>query len=69
MAWALASTLALTGAIHSDAAIIPESGPGFTLKVSLVDFMMIQRGLMSLPDDHAREALDKIRAQIAAQVK
>jgi hypothetical protein len=60
-AWMLLSTL-VVGLAHSQQA-------GFTLKVSLMDFMMIQRGLMLLPDEHAQETLASVREQIQKQAK
>ena len=41
---------------------------GFVLRISLIDFFMIQRGLMLLPDEHARETLASIRAQMQEAV-
>ena len=46
---------------------LPQGVGGFTIKIGLIDFFMIQRGLMQLPDDHAKETLASIRAQITAQ--
>jgi hypothetical protein len=62
MALALAITLALMAAIRSEEV-------GFTLKVDVIDVMMINRALMLLPDDHARQTLAKVRRQLVEQVK
>jgi hypothetical protein len=56
--------LGVTAVTHSEG----QAG-GFTLKITLTDFFMIQRGLMMLPDDHAKETLASIRAQIKAQTQ
>jgi hypothetical protein len=58
--------LALTATTHSENGV-PSSG--FTLKIGLIDFFMIQRGLMLLPDEHAKETLGSVRQQILAQTK
>jgi len=42
---------------------------GFNVGLSLIDIMMINRALMLLPDDHARETLKSVRAQVSAQVQ
>ena len=57
--------MALTVVTHSEDAA-PASG--FTIKISLIDFFMIQRGLMLLPDDHAKETLAKVRAQMSQSI-
>jgi hypothetical protein len=59
-----ATILGVTAVIHSEG----QAG-GFALKITLTDFFMIQRGLMMLPDDHAKETLASIRAQIKAQTQ
>jgi translation elongation factor EF-Tu-like GTPase len=45
-----------------------EAQPGFTIQMSLVDFMIVQRALMALQDEKAPGVLDNIRKQISAQV-
>ena len=62
MALALAITLALMAAIRSEEV-------GFTLKVDVIDVMMINRALMLLPDNRARQTLAKVRRQLVEQVK
>jgi hypothetical protein len=48
----------------------PKGAPGgFAIHISLIDFFMIQRGLMSLPDEHAKDTLASIRNQISEQTK
>lgn len=42
---------------------------GFTITISLVDFFMIQRALMLLPDEHAKETLASVRKQVSDQTK
>ncbi len=64
MALVAATILAVTAVTHSEG-----QTDGFTLKITLTDFFMIQRGLMMLPDDHAKETLASIRTQIKAQKK
>ena len=41
---------------------------GFTLSLDTMDVIMINRALMGLPEDHARDTRHKIYAQIDAQV-
>jgi hypothetical protein len=42
---------------------------GFVLRISLIDFFMIQRGLMQLPDEHAKQTLESVRQQLLDQIK
>jgi hypothetical protein len=74
MFMALVIISALMAAIHDGRAQkLGENGSGFTIKLSLVDFMVIQRALMKLPPEtpedqqHIQAALKSIRAQITAQ--
>lgn len=46
---------------------VPSSG--FTVTLSLIDVMMINKALMLLPDDHAMETLASVRKQILEQTK
>ena len=58
---------AATGALAQEKGA--PTNAGFTLRVSTMDILMINKALMLLPDDHAKETLDSIRSQITSQVK
>ena len=64
----IAVLLALT-ALTTRAQAPREAQPGFTLHLSLVDFMIVQRALMALPDEKAPGVLDDLRKQVLAQTK
>jgi hypothetical protein len=41
---------------------------GFALELNTIDVIMINRALMMLPDEHARDTRHKIYAQVSGQV-
>lgn len=75
MALGLVTTLALTAEIHDaykppapQAIPMTQVIPGFTVHLSTMDVLMINKALMLLPDAHAQETVQKVRDQVASQV-
>lgn len=69
MALALATISVLTAPTTRANDIPAEMQPGFTIRLTLVDFMIVQRALMTMPDEKAPGVLDRIRAQVLKQVR
>jgi hypothetical protein len=51
------------------AQITQDQQPVFAARLSLVDFIIVQRALMPLQDDRARMALENLSRQILAQMR
>jgi hypothetical protein len=43
------------------------SPAGFAVKMSLLDFLVIQRALMTMQDERAASVLDRLRVQLSGQ--
>jgi hypothetical protein len=43
------------------------SPAGFAISMSLLDFLVIQRALMTMPDERAAPVLERLRAQLPEQ--
>jgi len=60
--------LALT-ALPSSSQPLDLPSPGFTINITMLDFLVMQRALMTLQDERAAPVLEKIRQQMLAQIK
>lgn len=49
--------------------IPPDKQPGFVVRLTLTDFMIIQRALMTMPDEKAPAVLERLRKQLSDTVK
>jgi hypothetical protein len=45
------------------------SPTGFAMKMSLLDFLVIQRALMTMQDERAAPVLERLRAQLSGQAQ
>jgi hypothetical protein len=53
--------------VPGGAAVDALSPAGFAMKMSLLDFLVIQRALMTMQDERAAPVLERLRAQLSAQ--
>jgi hypothetical protein len=55
--------------IPSEASADTLSPTGAAMRISLLDFLVIQRALMTMQDERAAPVLDRLRAQLSEQPK
>ncbi len=54
--------------VPSEAGADTLSPAGFALKMSLLDFLVIQRALMTMQDERAAPVLQRLRVQLSGQM-
>lgn len=55
------------GCVAGEGGVAPPSPAGFSVRLPLLDFFIIQRALMTLPDEKAALVLERLRQQIVVQ--